>query len=214
MKLESKPDLGTFLSQQTKLRVFTFLITAVMCTMSLCMKAQSFGLQRGTDVFRIKPLDELTIFFEKKGVKADSIEMMIRGQILNFKQDSLYMAYDDYAIHNYYHKAGDSLHYQDEVLHDTMLFMKVPQVQINGIYWHRTKLKSIAIKVVFVTLGISLATIPFVLGTKPGPVHDVIAATNIAAAATMLTSAAVGIIFSKRKFWIKPKNEKSWNIVP
>jgi hypothetical protein len=191
------------------LRVFIL----ILCCFS-GLQAQTFGLQRGTDIFRIKPLDELTIFFENKGVRGDSIEMMIRGKLLNFKKDSLYMAYDDFAIHNYYHKAEDSLHYVDEVLHDTMLFMKVPHNQINGIYWHRTQLKSAMTKVVFVTLGVGLATVPFVLAMKPSPARDVITVTNITAAATMLTAAAVGIIFSKKKFWIRPKNNKSWNVVP
>jgi hypothetical protein len=175
--------------------------------------AQSLTLKRGEKSRVIMIHDELTLFTEKRGVRNDSIEMVLRGELLDVRNDSLYMAYDEYAVHNYYKDAADSMHYVDEIIRDTMLFMKIPVNELTGIYKHRKKLTKAMTRIVFITLGTSLATIPLVLALEPGSTRDLVSAVNLTSASVMLVAAATGIIFQKKKFWIQPKTKGSWTIV-
>ena len=185
----------------------------IIIAMHTGLDAQSLALERKGRTIVLRPQDELTLFVEKRGVKNDSIEMMLRGELRKRDGNHLHMLYDEYALHNFYKNADDSLHYVDEILRDTMLFTTVSLHNVTGIYKHRSKLTKMMSRVVFVTLGTSLATMPLVLAMKPGPTRDIVSTVNLASAATMLTSAAIGIVFAKKKLWIQPRDKKSWTIV-
>jgi hypothetical protein len=190
----------------------TFMI--VLCFTSFFCTAQHINLRRGSETFTIGPQAEVTLFTENKGLRNDSIEMMVRGKVIDIRNDVILLEYEEFAIHNFYRSAADSLHYVDEVLRDTVMLMKVPMNDVTGLYMHRKKLTTAMTKIVFVTLGTSLATVPLLLTLKPGPAKNAVTALNISSTVTMLAAAGIGIFFAKKKFWIKPKDRKSWELSP
>ncbi len=187
------------------------ILLLLMCSVA---GAQSFSLKRGDKTVRIKKFDEVNVFSEKRGLKNDSLELTVRGQLTDFKKDTLLIRYDEYSVHDFYKKYPDTLHYTYEILTDTFMMMKVPAKDITGMFRYRNKLKSVTNKIVFVTLGTSLVTMPFVLAMKAGPERDAVSALNITSTVAMLSSMTVGLVFGKQKFWLKPKGPKTWEIQP
>jgi hypothetical protein len=174
--------------------------------------AQDLELMKGKKLHRISREDEITVFADLRGIKGDSVELMLRGKFEKLSQDSLYLSYWEFARHNYYRHFSDSSHYEYDIFKENQMQGIIALKHVNGIYRHRSGLTHGMTNLVFVSMGAALATIPFVIAMKPGEGKDVIRTVNLVSTITMLSSATVGFVFAKRKYDLRPGGRKSWKI--
>lgn len=174
----------------------------------------SFEFQRGKKIKEVLGHHDLSIHFEKKGLKNDSLEFHVRGDFMSITNDSMIIQTSDLDIHNFYIRNTDSLHFLRQPLPSG--FAKVPLKDIYKIYYERSDWTTFTLRTTLVSLATALIVSPLISIQKGGFNHDRFSKVTTASLGVAALSITFGIAFSQKEYLIKPtkKSSKTWEIKP
>ncbi len=174
----------------------------------------SFYFLRSKKSIEVLRHRDLSVHFEKKGVRNDSIEYHVRGDFMAINNDSIIIQSEDIDIHDFYKKNTDSLHYLVKSIPTG--FAKVPLKDISKIYYERSDWKTFTLRATLVSLASALIISPIISIQKGGFNGDRFSKVTTASLGVAVLSVSFGIAFSQKEILIKPtkKSNKTWTIKP
>lgn len=155
---------------------------------------------------------DISVHYDKKGLKNDSVEYHVRGDFMSITSDSMIIQTTDFEIHNFYKRNTDSLHFLSKPLPSG--FAKVPLKDIYKIYYERSDWKTFTLRTTLVSLATALIVSPLISIQKGGFNHDRFNKVTTASLGVAVLSISFGIAFSQKEFLIRStkKSDKIWTI--
>jgi hypothetical protein len=174
----------------------------------------SFEFQRNKKTKEVLGHHDLSVHYEKKGIKNDSLEFHVRGDFMSITNDSMVIQSEDFDVHDFYKKNTDSLHYLSKTVASG--FVKVPLKDISKIYYERSDWKTFTLRTTLLSLASALIVSPLISIQKGGFNQDRFNKVTTASLGVAVLSITFGIAFSQKEFLIKPtkNSNKTWTIKP
>jgi hypothetical protein len=174
----------------------------------------SFNFYRQGKTKEIFEHHDLSVHYDKKGLRNDSIEMRVRGHFMSIKNDTMVIESDYLRIHNLHKKNADSSHYS--FITTPTGFVKVPVTDISRIYYTRHEWKTFTSRITLASFVTAFVVSPLISIQKGGFNGDRFGKVTAASSCLAVLSISLNIAFSQKKFLIKPtkKSNKTWTIKP
>lgn len=156
--------------------------------------------------------NDLSVYYEKKGIQHDSIEYRVRGEFMSINNDTITIRTSDLEAHDYYKKNTDTLHNFFRKIDGG--FAKVPAKDITKIYYTRDKWKEITLQTTLLSILAGAVISPLISIQKKGFNTDRFRNVSLTSLGVMTLSISFGIGFSQKEYLLKPtkKNKKVWKI--
>ncbi|MBS1636888.1 MAG: hypothetical protein JST26_13305 [Bacteroidetes bacterium] len=174
----------------------------------------SFILQRKHREKEVSRHWDLSVHFDKKGIRHDSIEYHVRGDFISISNDSMIIQTEEMDTHNFYRRNTDSLHFFFTPVSSG--FAKVPLKDISRIYYTRSLWNGLTINTTLLSLTSAFIVSPLISIQKEGFNHQRFRQVTSVSLGVAVLSVSFGIAFSQKKFLIRPtsKSNKTWTINP
>lgn len=156
----------------------------------------------------------LTVFYQKKALRNDSIDYAVWGQFVGYIKDTILIDADQYVEHNFYKKYTDTLHYVAPLLLDTVVRIKIPINLVTGIYTQREPFTSYTTGATILAMCVGLVGVATSIVLQNNSAGPVFAQAGVVSLLTIPFSFGTGMVFSTQKFLIAPgkKSKKVWAI--
>jgi hypothetical protein len=156
--------------------------------------------------------NDLSVYYEKKGIQHDSIEYRVRGEFMSINNDTITIRTSDLEVHDYYKKNTDTLHNFFRKIDGG--FAKVPTKDISKIYYTRDKWKTFTLRTTLLAFASAAIISPLISIQKNGFNHERFRNVSLTSLGVMTLSISFGIGFSQKEYLLKPtkKSNKVWKI--
>jgi hypothetical protein len=182
------------------------------CNSPSFIRRDEFYFSRDKKLKKIKHYDDISLYFQKKGIIHDSIQYQVRGGLLAIIKDTIVVKSDEIEIHDFYKTKTDSLH--DYYKNTQMGLFKVPINDIYTVYKTRSNWSTITRRTALISLATALIISPLISIGKTGFNSERFRAVSLTSLGVMTLSISFGIGFSQRKYMLlsSKKNDKLWKI--
>jgi hypothetical protein len=201
--------------ERNKLK-FSYTIPSILgaCYSANSNSYSSFDFCRGSKTKEVLGYHDLSVHYDKNGIKNDSVKFHVRGDFISITNDSIIIQSEDFDVHDFYKKNTDSLHYFSKVA--TSGFVKVPMKDISKIYYERSEWKTFTLRTTLLSLASALIVSPLISIQKSDFNYERFSKVTTASLGVAVLSISFGIAFSQKEFLIKPtrKSNKTWKIKP
>jgi hypothetical protein len=195
---------------------FSYTIPPILgaCYNSKSNSYSHFAFQRGNKYKEVLSSHDLSVHYEKKGFKNDSLQFHVRGDFINITNDSMIIQTEELDMHDFYKTNIDSLHRFSKQIETG--FVKVPLSAINKIFYERSDWKTFTLRTTILSLACALVVSPLISVQKGGFNSDRFSKVTTASLGVAVLSISFGIAFSQKEFLLKSskKKNKPWVIRP
>ncbi len=177
-------------------------------------KLSSLYMEKGKKYKEISRYDRLSVFFETRGIKTDSVAYNVQGDMVTIMDDTMIIHSEELEVHDYYKRNTDPFHFYYKNI--PRRFQKIPLKDITLIKKTRPVLQTSVISLTLLSLVSAIVVSPLVSIQKDGFNANRFRKVSGVSLGIATISVSTGVLFGSKKFLVKPTSRERnvWKMSP